>query len=112
MIKYKKIVFLLVLTLFLMGVNIKADAQGWTFTFSTQISGPCGAYAPQLPVFTIPYMPDKNTCESVRQTIVNISASQPVYDSYGNYIGDCKAYIVASACTGSDAAGAGTPGTR
>lgn len=107
----KKIVFLLVLTVLLMGVNIKAGAQGWTFTFSTRISGPCGAYAPQLPVFAIPYMPDKNTCESVRQTIVSISASEPVYDNYGNYLGDCKAYIVASACSGSDAAGSGAPGS-
>lgn len=112
MIKDKKVIFYLSMMIFLAGFNSSLQAQGWSFTFTTEVSGPCGSYAPQLPVFAIPYMPDKNTCESVRQTIVGISASQPMYDNYGNYIGDCKAYITATACTGSDAAaGAGAPGS-
>ncbi|HNX65688.1 MAG TPA: hypothetical protein PKH02_02335 [Bacteroidales bacterium] len=110
--KNKKAIFTLLMMIFMAGFAERAYAQGWSFTFTTEVSGPCGTYKPQLPVFTIPFMPDKSTCESIRQTVVNISASQPMYDSHGNYIGDCKAYISASPCNGSDAASAsGTPGS-
>lgn len=84
----------------------EAEAQGWSFTMTINYSGPCGSYRPQLPIFTIPFMPNQGTCESIRAQLMAITGSVPSYDNYGNYIGDCTASVVCTACTGSDAASA------
>ena len=57
---------------------------------------------PYIPPFEIPYMPTQSVCESTRQTVLSISASQPMYDSHNNYIGDCRVYYECTPCTGSD----------
>jgi len=82
-----------------------AEAQGWSFTMTINYSGPCGSYRPQLPIFTIPFMPNQGTCESIRAQLMAINGSVPAYDNNGNYIGNCTASVVCTACTGSDAAG-------
>jgi hypothetical protein len=82
-------------------------AQEWNFTITLTTSGPCGGYIPNIPTFNIPFLPDQSTCESLRQTILNISASQPMYDGDGNYIGTCSVYYVATPCSGVDISGSG-----
>lgn len=77
-------------------------AQGWIFTFTVTSSGPCGSSLPYIPPFTVPYMPTQSFCESLRQQILAIRVSSPVYDSHGQYIGDCSVFYTCSACTGSD----------
>ncbi|HOW10753.1 MAG TPA: hypothetical protein PLX08_13225 [Bacteroidales bacterium] len=77
-------------------------AQGWIFTFTVTSSGPCGSSLPYIPPFTVPYMPTQSFCESLRQQILAIRASTPVFDSNGKYIGDCSVFYTCSACTGSD----------
>jgi len=77
-------------------------AQGWIFTFTVTSSGPCGSSLPYIPSFTVPYMPTQTFCESLRQQILAIRASSPVYDSHGQYIGDCSVFYTCSTCTGSD----------
>jgi hypothetical protein len=99
----KFIPILIFLISLLIGNTYKGFAQGWTFTFQLAHSGPCGGVAlPVLPTFPNFGLPNKAQCESVRQTIVNISASEPVYDDQGHFIGNCKVYFNVSPCTGSD----------
>lgn len=77
-------------------------AQGWTFSFTLSSSGPCGAYMPVIPTFSVPYMTTQAYCESIRQSILNIRVSQPMYNEDGNYIGECAVFYTASSCTGAD----------
>ncbi len=92
----------LIMTLSLAAFSGRLAAQGWSFTFDLVVTGPCGSYAPVLPTFTITTMSSQAQCESVRSAVAGISASQPMYDSYGNYIGDCTAYYSVTPCTGAD----------
>lgn len=78
------------------------QAQGWSFTFSVTSSGPCGATLPYIQPFTIPYLSTQGQCESLRQTILSIRVSQPMYDEHGSYIGDCSVFYTATPCTGAD----------
>ena len=103
MIKKLKIIPFLIIMLVLNGISGNVRAQGWTFTFNLVVTGQCGAYVPYIAPFSVTYMPDRNTCESVRSSILSIKVSQPMYDGEGNFIGYCSAYYNASACTGSDA---------
>lgn len=80
------------------------SAQGWIFTFTVTSSGPCGSSLPYIPSFTVPYMPNQSFCESLRQQILAISASSPVYNEHGQYIGDCSVFYTCTPCTGSDMA--------
>jgi hypothetical protein len=101
----RQLIFLLFFTALIAGTDNKAKAQGWSFTMTINYSGPCGATLPQLPIFTIPFMPTHGDCESIRAQLIAIRGSVPVIDNNGNYIGDCTAYVSCSACTGSDMAG-------
>jgi hypothetical protein len=82
-------------------------AQGWSFSFTLTSSGPCGSYMPVIPTFTIPYMSSQGYCESVRQQVLAIRASAPVYDDHGNYIGECAVFYTATPCSGADIPAAG-----
>ncbi|MFH1320097.1 MAG: hypothetical protein ABII90_05515 [Bacteroidota bacterium] len=82
--------------------SYKTNAQGWSFSFQLAQSGPCGGVIP----YTIPTLPNfgiptKSQCESLRQQILAIKQSYPVYDG-NNYIGDCSLYYTCTPCTGSD----------
>lgn len=77
-------------------------AQGWIFTFTVTSSGPCGSSLPYIPSFTVPYMPTQSFCESLRQQILAIRASTPVYNDRGEYIGDCSVFYTCTPCSGSD----------
>jgi hypothetical protein len=103
--KYKFIANLLVTSLVAISTTFTLIAQGWSFTATITSSGPCGGYMPYIPPFEIPYMPTQSVCESTRQTVLSISASQPMYDSHNNYIGDCRVYYECTPCTGSDIGG-------
>ncbi len=81
---------------------VRTNAQGWTFSFNLTTSGPCGAYIPSLPTFTIPYMPDQGFCESLRQQILAIRVSEPVLNDQGQYIGECAVFYTVTSCTGAD----------
>jgi hypothetical protein len=99
MIKRRKIITLLLLILCLTCFTGKVHAQ-WSFTFTLEVSGTCGSYQPQIPTFSIPYMPDKAFCENLRQQILAISVS-----------GDgCTVYYSATPCVGSDVAISSSPG--
>lgn len=98
----RKHICLLLLILSLTLTASRINAQGWSFSATLTWSGPCGANPPTIPTVTIPYMPDKAFCESLRQSIVNIRSSAPVYDDHGKYIGECAVFYNCSACTGSD----------
>jgi hypothetical protein len=80
----------------------KVNAQGWIFTATPTVTGPCSGYEPPLPTFTITYMPTQGQCESLRQMLLDIRSDIPMYDNYGGYMGDCSAFFTATACTGSD----------
>lgn len=95
-------ILLLILCAFFSGIGRTVYAQGWSFTVTVKYSGPCGANAPQLPLFTIPFMSTRNECETIRSQIAVISSSVPIYDSNGNYLGECTAYASCTSCTGSD----------
>lgn len=102
----RKFIYFIILMLLLQGRFCNnAEAQGWSFTMTINYTGPCGSYRPQLPIFTIPFMPTQATCESIRAQLAAITGSVPAYDNYGNYIGECTASVVCTACTGSDASG-------
>jgi len=96
-----------IIILFLILTNMcltpELNAQGWGFTFQLSQSGPCGSSIPYIQPFTIPSgIPTQGQCNSLRQTILGISASQPVYDNHGNYLGECKVFYTCTECTGSD----------
>ncbi|MFA5973830.1 MAG: hypothetical protein WC780_15880 [Lentimicrobiaceae bacterium] len=102
-VKQKLLISLLFFFISIIGLSIKTNAQGWTFTFSVAQSGPCAAYVPlvipPLPNFGIP---TQSQCESLRQTLLAIKSSIPEYNDQGVYIGDCSAYVTCTPCTGSD----------
>ena len=83
--------------------NTQSSAQGWTFTFQVESSGPCTG-VPPLPVPSLPNfgIPTKSQCEALRQTLLSIRSSVPVTDSRGKYIGDCSLFVTCTPCTGSD----------
>ena len=87
----------------MVGFNLNTQAQGWTFTFQLSQSGPCGSGIPPNLIPTLPNFgfPNQGQCESLRQTVLAISQSYPVY-SGGRYIGDCSVFYTATPCTGSD----------
>lgn len=84
-------------------ISSETIAQGWTFTFQVENSGPCTG-VPPLPVPNLPNfgIPTKSECEALRQTLLAIRSSYPVTDSKGNYIGECTLYVACTPCTGSD----------
>jgi hypothetical protein len=88
----------------IIGLSLKTNAQGWTFTISVGQSGPCGVGIPPLPIPSLPNfgIPTQSQCESLRQTLLSITQSYPVTDNRGNYIGDCKLYVICTPCSGSD----------
>lgn len=92
---------------FLLPASGYLHAQGWSFSITVTSSGPCGAYMPVIPTYTIPYMSSQGTCESVRQQVLAIRASTPVYDDHGNYIGECAVFYTATPCSGADIPSAG-----
>jgi hypothetical protein len=92
---------------FLLPASGFLHAQGWSFSFTLTSSGPCGSGMPAIPTFSIPYMSTRGYCESIRQQVLDIRYSQPMYDDHGNYIGDCAVFYTATSCSGADIAGAG-----
>jgi hypothetical protein len=88
--------------LLLSGIHNFSFAQGWSFTFTLSQSGPCGTNIPTLPQFTIPFLANQSQCESLRQNILNIDASLPVYNNDGDFIGNCRVFYSCAPCTGSD----------
>lgn len=102
-IKRKLFITLLFSFISILGFNFQTSAQGWTFTFRVESSGPC-AGVPPLPVPSFPNLgiPTKSQCEALRQTLLAIRSSYPVTDSKGKYIGDCAMFVTCTPCTGSD----------
>lgn len=92
----------LFIVLLFLSVGYLAQAQ-WTFTFQLSKSGPCPANAPLPVIPTIPHLglPTQSMCESLRQQILAINGSFPVYDG-SKYLGDCSLFYVCTACVGSD----------
>lgn len=99
-----RIIFIMILLQIILfnGIHNFSFAQGWSFTFTLTQTGPCGSSLPTLPQFTIPFFANQSQCESLRQSILNISASMPVYDNQGDIIGYCRVFYTCTACTGSD----------
>ncbi len=99
-----RIIFIMILLqiLLLSGIHNFSFAQGWSFTFTLSQSGPCGTNIPTLPQFTIPFLANQSQCESLRQNILNIDASLPVYNNDGDFIGNCRVFYSCAPCTGSD----------
>jgi len=98
----------------LMAFTVNTNAQGWIFTATAEVSGPCGPYVPSLPTFTITYMPTQSQCEALRQMLLGIRSDIPMYDNDGNFIGNCSAFFTCTACTGSDitaSSGQSSPGS-
>jgi len=91
--------------LLFLSFTVHSKAQGWGFTATLSTSGPCGVNLPTLPTFTIPYMTTQGQCESLRQTILAINASQPMYDAENNYLGLCSVFYVCTPCSGADIEG-------
>ncbi|MDO9255825.1 MAG: hypothetical protein Q7U54_09965 [Bacteroidales bacterium] len=100
----KSELFIALLIFFISIIGYNANAQGWTFTFSVAQSGLCTSGVPPLPIPSLPNfaIPTQSQCESIRQTLLAIKSSIPMYDNSGNYIGDCSAYVTCTPCTGSD----------
>ncbi len=67
-------------------------AQGWSFTAQVKVAGDCGGYVPVIQPITVPSLPTKAQCESLRQSVLQITASG----------GGCTAYYECTPCTGSD----------
>jgi hypothetical protein len=103
LVKKKNFIPLLFSFFAIISISSETIAQGWTFTFQVDQSGPCTG-VPPLPVPNLPNfgIPTKNECESLRQTLLAIRSSYPVTDSKGNYIGECTMYVSCTPCTGSD----------
>ncbi len=102
MMKRRTLKTLILLVIVLTGSAIRTNAQGWTFTFDLTTSGPCGGTIPAIPTFTIPYLANQSYCESLRQQILAIRITQPMYDTHGQYIGDCAVFYTVTPCSGSD----------
>lgn len=102
--KSELFIALLIFFISIIGFNLKTNAQGWTFTFQLAQSGPCtsGVTLPVLPTFPNLGISTQGQCESLRQTILSIKESMPMYDSHYNYIGDCSLFYTCTPCTGSD----------
>jgi len=100
--RMRKCISALLMCILLPGFYTGTHAQGWSFTMSLSQSGPCGATLPYILPVTIPYMPTQSYCESIRQTILAIRSSMPVYNNQHQYIGECAVFYTCSACTGSD----------
>lgn len=100
--KLKRTRILIILVIALTCFGTRTNAQGWTFSFNLTTSGPCGANIPPIPTFTIPYLPDQGSCESLRQQILAIRVSQPILNDKGQYIGDCAVFYTVTPCSGSD----------
>ena len=102
--KSELFIALLIFFFSIIGFNLKTNAQGWTFTFQLAQSGPCtsGVPLPVLPTFPNLGFSTQGQCESLRQTILSIKESMPMYDSHYNYIGDCSIFYTCTPCTGSD----------
>ncbi len=103
-VKNQLIILLLFFLIVLTGPGYKTQAQGWTFTFQLSQSGPC---TPGIPLPVIPTLPNfgfptQSQCEALRQMVLAIKASTPVYDDKGKYIGDCSLFYTCTTCTGSD----------
>jgi hypothetical protein len=98
----KSIIPILLLTFLSIFFLVQVHAQGWSFTFSVTSSGPCGASLPYIQPFTIPYLSTQGQCESLRQTVLSIRVSQPMYDEHNNFIGYCSVFYTATPCTGAD----------
>ena len=108
-------VFPLVLFLLFLGLSYNSTAQGWTFQLRVGTSGPCATVTiiPELTSLPNLGLPTQSYCESLRAQILAIKACVPVTDNHGNFIGNCCAFWICSACTGSDIGGGGqiTPGS-
>ncbi len=88
----------------IIGFNLKTSAQGWGFTFNLTQTGPCGSSLPAINLPPIPnVIPTQAQCEALRQSILAIRESWPIYDNRGNYIGDCALFYTCTPCSGSDA---------
>jgi hypothetical protein len=83
---------LLFLSVTLIGFTEKANAQGWSFTATLTYSGSCGGGVPTIPPITIPYLPTKSDCESLRQIALSYVAS-------GN---GCSVFYTCTPCMGDD----------
>lgn len=83
--------------------NFNTQTQGWTFTFQLSQSGPCGDNAPIDLIHALPNFgfANQGQCESLRQTVLAVSQSYPVYNA-GRYIGDCSIFYTCTPCTASD----------
>lgn len=103
LVKQKNFIPLLFSFIISIGFSTNTIAQGWTFTFQVDQSGPC-AGLPPLPVPNLPNfgIPTQSQCEALRQTLLAIRSSYPVTDSKGKYIGECTMYVSCTPCTGSD----------
>ena len=88
----------------IIGFNLKTSAQGWGFTFNLTQTGPCGSSLPAITLPPIPnVIPTQAQCEALRQSILSIRESWPIYDNRGKYIGDCAIFYTCTPCSGSDA---------
>jgi hypothetical protein len=87
-----KIFALLFLPMAIIGFADKVNAQGWSFTATLTYSGSCGGSVPTIPPITIPYLPTKSDCESLRQTVLSYIASS----------GGCSVFYTCTPCTGAD----------
>jgi hypothetical protein len=94
---------IILLFIVIVGFHLNSPAQGWTVTFQLAQSGPCGSVAPidLLPAMVNFGFPNKGQCESLRQYVLSVSQSSPVYNG-SKYIGDCKVFYTCAPCTGSD----------
>lgn len=100
--KQKVFVTLFFSFLIIFGFSYKTRAQGWGFTINLTQTGPCGSGLPSLPTFIIPSVfPSRGQCEALRQTILAVKETFPVYDG-SKYIGDCSLFYTCTPCSGSD----------
>jgi hypothetical protein len=95
----KSLVAFLMLQLALFLATPGSNAQGWGFSYTLVVNGPCAPYVSIANALsgTIPSsIPDKKTCESLRKILTDFHYSVQTTD------GLCEEYFQCTPCTGSD----------
>jgi hypothetical protein len=98
-------IFILPFLTIFFGIGFQSNAQGWKFTAKVQQRGSCGNFTlPDMPLIPVDGFQTQTQCDNARRSYLNFAKSYPVYDSKGNFSGDCTVYIYCTECVGKNTA--------
>lgn len=98
----KKQITNILLSLFVMLVLPVGNCNAqWSFTATLAYTENCPIQPIQISI-PIPGLPDKNMCESLRQTLSSFKTSTPTLNNKGQVIGYCTLQYNCTACSGFD----------